>query len=182
MSNLKIEGRLRVYAVPEGMVQRDVPGDAITRMCECVMDNRNLIVNSGLDWVATKLGHGLGTPPVQVGGQTITSIADLIVSKMKVGNASSPAAPAPGDTALADPSPLVTLSTITVSYPTASSVRFRATIPINTQNGQGLTELGLFCTINSVDVLIGRLLFNPVTVVVPGTAYQLDYDISCSAI
>lgn len=185
MSLLRVEGRLRVFAIPEARLSADgSPLDyaqLASARAELVMDNHNLIVANGLQWVAKKLGHALGTPPITVGGQTVSSLNDLQISKMKVGNASAPAAPASGDTALADPTPLVTLSTITVSYPSASSVRFRATIAPNTVTGQGLTEAGIFCTIASTDVLIGRLLFSPVTVVVAATGYQLDYDISLSA-
>lgn len=185
MSLLRVEGRLRVFAISEDALHVDGSpldyAELETADAELVMDNHNLVVANGVQWVAKKLGHALGTPPITVGGQTVSSLNDLQISKMKVGNASSPAAPASGDTALADPTPLVTLTSITVSYPTSSSVRFRATISPNTVNGQGLTEAGIFCTIASTDVLIGRLLFSPVTVVVPSTGYQLDYDISLSA-
>jgi len=182
-SHLRVEGRVRIYRVPDWLLAQTPVSDAmLARHCEVVSDTSNLIVTSGLQWMSRKLGHILGTPPVQVGGQTVSDIDDLLVTKIKLGNAAAPAAPAAGDTALADPTPLVTYTTLTVSYPASGTVRHAATIPPNTQNGQAITEVGLFCTINSTDILIGRALPSPVAVIAPATGYTVTYDIILTAV
>lgn len=140
---------------------------------------KNLIVTSGLAGIAAKLGHALGSP--SVGGQTPSDVDDLQVAEMQVGNAANPAAPLAGDTVLADLTPLVTLTSLTVSYPSSGQVRFAATIPVNTQNGQGITEAGLFWTINATKILVGRRVVSPVVVISPGLAYTLNYDITFTA-
>lgn len=180
--SLTVAGNLRIYRVPAEHAHADgTPLDdaELQAFAELVSDGHNLIVNNGRDLICKLIGHALGTP--SVGGNSVTSITDLKIVKMKIGNAVNPATPAATDTALADGTPLVTLTSITVSYPTTTSVRFRATIPVDTQNGEGLTEAGLFATISSVDVMLGRRIINPPVVVAPSTAYQFDYDIALAA-
>jgi hypothetical protein len=182
-SSLRAEGRVRIYRVPDWLLAQTFVSDAmLARHGEVMSDTKNLIVTSGLQWMSRKLGHILGTPPIQVGGQTVTTLAELQVSKIKLGNAGAPAAPAAGDTALADLTPLATYTTLTVSYPANGTVRHAATIAPNTLNGQAVTEVGLFCTINSTDILIGRALPSPVTVIAPATGYTVTYDIILTAV
>lgn len=183
VSGLRVEGRVRIYQMPSWLLaQTVVTNEQIARFGVLVTDTKNLIVTSGLQWMSRKLGHVLGTPPVQVGGETVSSIADLLVSKIKLGNAAAPAAPAAGDTALADVSPVATYTTLTVSYPANGTVRHAATIAPNTLNGVAITEVGLFCTINSNDVLIGRAIPSPVAVIAPATGYTVTYDIILTAV
>lgn len=177
--NISLEGRVRVYALPPTITKPSARD--LIRHGVLVADTHNLIVTSGLQWATRKLGHILGTPPVQVGGETLSDIDELVVSKIKLGNSAAPAAPNASDTALADLTPLLTLSTLSVSYPASNQVRWSATIAPNTINGQAVTEIGLFCTINSNDILIGRALTSPPIVVAPATAYTVTYTISLSA-
>jgi hypothetical protein len=182
-SGLSVEGRVRIYAMPDWLLARtDVTDQQIARFGTLVSDTKNLIVTSGLQWMSRKLGHILGTPPIQVGGQTVSALNDLLVSKIKLGNASAPASPAAGDTALADLTPIATYTSLTVSYPANGTVRHAATIPPNTLSGQAITEVGIFCTISSVDVLIGRAIPSPVTVIAPATGYTVTYDIILTAV
>lgn len=178
VSHIGVTGRVRLYAMPAWLLAQTVVTDQhIARFGYLLSESKNLIVTSGLQWMSRKLGHILGTPPVQVGGETVTDIDDLLVSKIKIGNAPAPAAPLAGDTALADLTPLATFTSLTVSYPANGTVRHVATIAPDTLNGQAITEAGLFCTINAIDILIGRALLSPVTVIVPATGYTLTYDI-----
>lgn len=182
-TGLRIEGRVRLYEMPAWLLAKcGVTDQDLARHCRVVSDTKNLIVTSGLQWMSRKLGHILGTPPIQVGGQTVTTLAELQVSKIKLGNAAAPAAPAAGDTALADLTPVATYTTLTVSYPANGTVRHAATIAPNTLNGQAITEVGLFCTINSTDIMIGRALPSPVTVIAPATGYTVTYDIILTAV
>lgn len=182
-SGLRAEGRVRIYRMPAWLqAQTVVSNEQIARFGEVVSDTKNLIVTSGLQWMSRKLGHILGTPPIQVGGETVSDLDDLRVSKIKLGNAAAPASPAAGDTALADASPVATYTTLTVSYPANGTVRHAATIPPNTLNGIAITEVGLFCTISSVDVLIGRAIPSPVAVIAPATGYTVTYDIILTAV
>ncbi len=182
LSLLTVSARVRVYSVPGEFAHADgtpLDDNELRRHATLVSDGHNLIVNNGRDLICKLIGHALGSP--SVGGQSVTGIADLQIAKMKIGNAVNPSTPSATDTALADGTPLVTLTSLTVSYPTTSSVRFRATIPVDTQNGEGLTEAGLFAVISSTDVMLGRRIINPPVVVSPGTAYQFDYDIALAA-
>lgn len=177
--NISLAGRVRVYALPPTITR---PSDRdLIRHGRLVADTNNLIVTSGLQWATRKLGHILGTPPVQVGGETLSDIDELVVSKVKLGNAAAPASPNASDTALADLTPLLTLTSLTVSYPASNQVRWSATVSPNTINGQAITEIGLFCTINSNDILIGRALTAPPIVIAPSTAYTVTYTITLSA-
>jgi len=183
VSGLRAEGRVRIYQMPDWLLaQTAVTNQQLARFGVLVSDTKNLIVTSGLQWMSRKLGHVLGTPPVQVGGQTVSDIDDLVVSKIKIGNSAAPAAPAASDTALADLTPLATYTTIAVSYPANGTVRHSATIAPDTINGAAVTEVGLFCTINSVDILIGRALPSPVAVISPATGYTVIYDIILTAV
>lgn len=184
MSWLQIEGRIYLYAYSADLWNARPHGLSDEEFQHCarlVAETKNLIVTSGLEWVSRKLGHVLGTPPVQVGGETVSDIDDLIVSKIKLGNAAAPATPDPSDTDLSDPSPLLTLSSLVVSYPSSTRVRFSSTVAPDTINGSAVTEIGLFCTINATDIMIGRGLPSPVTVIVPSTAYTVFYEIVLTA-
>lgn len=144
-----------------------------------VSSGSNLIVTSGLAALAAKLGHALNMPTA--GGQTVTALSELQVSEMQLGNAVSPASPSAGDTALDDGTPVYTITSLTVSYPSSGTVRFSGTIPPNTINGEGITETGVFFTINSNKVMLGRRLMDPVVVIAPSTAYTATYDVTFTA-
>ena len=143
-------------------------------------DGSNLIVNSGLQACAALIGAALGSP--SVGTESPANIGELALSEMQVGNSANPAAPTATDTALEDITPLVTLTSLTYSYPAVGQVRVAATIPVNTQNGEGLTEAGLFYTMNATKIMLGRRILNPTVVVTPGLAYTLRYDITFTAV
>lgn len=174
MRTIKLGGYVRLFAHEPGLTQRQI--EALTPVAE----GPNLIVDAGLEWVAKKLGHIAGTPPIQVGGETVTDLDDLAIAEIQLGNDSSPSAPAGSDTALDDLTPIATYTSLTVTYPTASSVRFSATIAPDTLNGEGITEIGLFLDISSVKVMVGRRLFSPPIVIAPSTGYTATYDIVLS--
>ena len=174
MRTLKVSGYVRVWAHEIGLTQRQIEAR------DPVAEGPNLIVDNGLDWIVKKLGHISGTPPIQVGGTTVTDLDDLQVAEIQLGNEANPAAPAASDTALADNTPLATYTTIAVTYPTASSVRFSTTIAPNTINGEGVTEIGLFLSVSSTKILIGKRLFSPPIVISPSTGYTAAYDIAVS--
>lgn len=174
MSSIRVTGHVRVFENIPGLTQSQIMERAP------VAEGPNLIVDNGLEWVAKKLGHVAGTPPIQVGGQTVSSLDDLEIAEIQLGNEAVPAAPASTDTALSDLTPIATYTSITVTYPTAASVRFAATIPPDTIAGEGITEIGLFLDISSTKVMVGRRLFSPPIVIAPATGYTAAYDISLS--
>tara|TARA_R100001086_G_scaffold87122_4_gene42588 strand:+ start:1192 stop:1743 length:552 start_codon:yes stop_codon:yes gene_type:complete len=139
----------------------------------------NLIVNSGLDAIAAKMGHVLNGP--SVGGESPANVNDLQVAEMQLGDDPTPTAPAASDTALASDPILTTISSLVVSYPATGAVAFAGTIAPNTQNGKTLTEVGLFFDIDDAKVLLGRRVADPVVTVAPLQAYTVIYRINFAA-
>lgn len=175
MSHLKVEGIVSVYRHPPGVTLCHLDE------AELVASGKNLVVDNGLEWIAKKLGHLAGTPPLQVGGTTVSSLDDLEVAEVQLGNNATPAAPDASDTALSDLTPLATYTSLTVTYPTATSVRWAATIAPNTLAGEGITEIGLFLDVSATKILLARRVFSPAVVIAPAQGYTVTYDIALSA-
>lgn len=183
MSYLKVTGHLTITSFDASKPQLDtVSREELIRQghLKVEFEGDNLIVNGGLEGLAALVAFGVGSP--SVGGEVVIDINDLQLVNMKIGNDGAPAAPTATDTALADGTPLVVLTSVTYTFPALGQVRARATIAPNTQNGEGLTEAGLFWNINSNDVMLGRLLISPAVVVNPGLSYHFDYDITFTAV
>lgn len=119
-------GHLREQALREGSARQ-------------VMEHHNLILDQGLEAIAKFLGGGAGAP--LVGGGSISSIDDLVVTEMELGNAASPPAPAESDTT--GVSSLVYQPPVTISYPTGFSIMFSGLLPIDEAVGETITEEAL---------------------------------------
>jgi hypothetical protein len=132
-------GRCRNHAINRGLLKP-------------VIETHNMFVNIGLQAVTALLGGGKGNPTV---GSTVVGPSDFDecrVYKMELTDQASPAAPAPGNTALqgtpvwtanADGPPGVD-AIMVVSYPALGEVRFSCVIPTTDLNGTVLTEEGLW--------------------------------------
>ncbi len=105
-----------------------------------VLEKRNLVVNQGLAAPSRFLGGNVGSPTV--GGVGFSSLDDLAVTTMKLGNHPSPNAPAVTDTVGIQQ--LVYTPTLAVTYPDAYTVQFQGAIPATDGNGLTITEEALY--------------------------------------
>lgn len=141
---LGVVGSLRVYAVT-------------AKRRTLVLHKRNLVVNIGLSAVSRLLGGNVGAP--SVGGGGFSTLDDIAVSTMRLGNHPSPTIPAVGDTVGVQQ--LIYTPALSVSYPDDYSVTFEGTIPATDGNGLTITEEAL--------LLRNGLLFARTTFAVPKT-------------
>lgn len=119
-------GALRAQALREGSLVQ-------------VMEHHNLIVDQGMEAIAKFLGNNAGAPTV--GGATFSSLSDITVATMELGNAVSPPAPAAGD--VTGVGALIYQPPVVVSYPDPYSVMFSGLLPIGEANGEVITEEAL---------------------------------------
>ncbi len=130
-------GTLRVSRIPLNRLFTDQElrdGNMIVR------EDKNLLVNIGLQVFSRVLGGNAGAPTIN--GSTFGDITDLTVVKMLLGNNPSPVTPAiTQTTGVSSPiyEPL-----LAVSYPTDYSIRFTGIIPTTEANGQTITEEALY--------------------------------------
>lgn len=183
--DLKVSGRLRITELPP-WVDAPIPECEVQRLVReghaRIVDEggMNLVVNIGLEIITKMIGSAKGSPTVD--GTSINDVSDLEIAVVKLGNKVSPTSPGASDTALDDLDPVFTISSVTVSYPTATSVRFSSVLPANQINGEGITEEGLFISIppTPTEKLFAKRV-TAVKVIQAAQAYQFDHDISLTA-
>lgn len=185
MSHIRAYGRLRITELPPE-IEHPLSEEQLLRLVRAgaariVGMASNKVVNLGVEIITKMIGSARGSS-VTVGGTAITSVNDLQIAKMKLGDKANPTAPAAGDTALDDPTPIFTISTLTVSYPTLTSVRISGVLPANQINGAQLTEEGIFISIppTPTEKLFAKLVY-ATKVIGSGQAYQFDHDIAIAA-
>lgn len=148
-SGFRLHGIVRAYEVHPGLAQRLAPGQALLgemarqarregTMVQ-VMEQHNLVVNSGMQAIAKFLGGAAGAPTV--GGLAVGSIDEIVVATMQLGNAGSP--PAPSDTDTVGVTSLLYQPPMSVSYPTAYSIMFSGVVPQLEAVGATFTEEAL---------------------------------------
>ncbi len=138
-----MRGRLKVFALR--------PGRAPLLMLE----KFNLIVDIGLSVPSRMLGGNAGSP--LVGGSGFSSLDDIAIGAMKLGNHPSPTPPGNGTTVGIQQ--LAYTPVMSVSYPDDFSVTFEGVIPADDGSGLTITEEALF--------LRNGLLFSRVLTSVP---------------
>lgn len=134
----------------------------------------NLIVDLGLSVISRLIGFALNNPVVSNGVDSypLTSLDDLQITTMQLGDLATPTAPAAGDNSLEDspaaysPSPLVT------TYSDAYTVMISGLVPMGDANGTTFTEEAL---LTSVGALLARTTFLPEPKV-PTHAIQFDHE------
>lgn len=163
-----VTGTLRVSRLP---VNRLFTDEELVREKLVVREERNLLVNLGLQVFSRQLGGNVGAPTI--GGSTFGSISDLVVTRMLLGNASSPAAPVTTDTTgvtavLFEPS-------LVVTYPTDYSVRFTGIMPTTEGNGSTITEEALYL---SNGMVFAKRVLSPGEIKDSSVALQFDHEFS----
>lgn len=122
--------------------------------CRAVMLRKpNLIYDNGLSALSRLLG-GFGSPGT-VGGVGYGTLSDIAVRTMQFGTNPSPTVPVNAGTTGVET--LLYQSDVAVTYPTASSVQFQASIPLEEGNGTTITEE---CLIMGNGVVFARVLLN----------------------
>jgi len=132
----------------------------------------NLVVDLARQMLSRLVGGASGSPSINSGLHgvvSITALSELLPSRMKWGNGghdpSSPATaipPAASDEDIYAPinvlaAPLTTYKSVTVDYPSDTSVRFTATLLNAEGNTPGtLSEEGLFSYTGAVELLWAR--------------------------
>ncbi len=99
---------------------------------------------------------------------TITNVSELFITKMMWGTGGDepltptiPIPPTVDDEQLAEPLTSPPYKTAVVDYPTATSVRFTASLLQSEANGEGISEVGLFT--DQFDLLFARKTFGVLT-------------------
>jgi hypothetical protein len=107
----------------------------------------NLVVDQGMQALATFLGNNLGAPIV--GGLSLGSLADITIGSMQIGDTVSPTTPATGDTS--GVGSLVYSPPLYFTYPSGGFL-FQASgvIPVGECAGLTLTEEALVMRNNLV--------------------------------
>lgn len=182
---IQVRGELCIYSIPGEFFDPHAPDmpigpEKLRALCSngFAIEHRysNVIVDNGLSAVSRMLGSGLSFPGV--GGHAVTSIADLLVTRMDIGTTLNPPAPATSDIAISEAIPSYTINFLSVYYPTLTSVRFAGVVPqaVTALNGQALTEEGLFLANGA---MIAHVTFAP-EVKIPSHAIQLEHTITIS--
>lgn len=136
-----LRGRLQVFATPSDSVlsgaefRKEWCRGRITTL----LDQHNLIVDTGLQAIAKFLGNNANAP--LVGGGSFSDLSDITIGSMVIGSTVGPPAPNVADTNSVGT--LVYTPVISVSYPTNFSVQFTGVIPITELIGTILTEEAL---------------------------------------
>ena len=138
------------------------------------VDEKNLVVTLARRVMSRLISGAAGTATVQFGGSPIVVSSHpeyLYITQMRFGTGGHdplhptiPIPPNPSDEALAAPITSPAYKAVTTDYPSETSVRFTATLEQSEANGEGLSEEGLFCTGNGVEVfLFARKTFGLLT-------------------
>ena len=134
----KVTGRLTVLDVPGStpLFGADLERALADGSARVDFVSMNLLVNNGLSTFSRLLGNNACTP--LLGGAGFSTLADITVQTMQLGNTVSPAAPAAADTS--GVGSLVFTPTLIVSYPTPYSVMFSGVVPQTELIGTTITE------------------------------------------
>lgn len=142
---MSIRGAVHCYKLHHSLGDKIMSGDALMGAlddgsAELLWEQHNLVVNIGLQALSVFLGNNLGSPTVN--GSTFSSLSDITVGSMEIGNTVSPTAPAPTNTSSVGA--LVYVPPITVSYVSSPyGVVFSGVIPTSECNGLLITEEAL---------------------------------------
>lgn len=178
---LRIRGSLRIAHIP-GHCYHDhnceaLSPDQVDSLCAQGLAHaspiyENLVVDVGLEIMRAMIGSGLGFPTTGAFGASDAS--DLSIATMRIGDASTPAAPSAGDTDIA--SPIYTIPSVSVFYPSATTITIVGVIPQaeNALDGVGITEEGMFAFNGA---MFARVTF-PAEVKIPTHSMQLEHTIS----
>lgn len=153
---IRAVGRLCVSEVLDGHADR------------VVFEDRNLVVDIGMQVFSRMLGGNVGTPSIN--GSTFSSISDLAVTKMLLGKSGSPPTPTHGDTiGVYD---VFYQPALTITYPTDTSIRFTGIIPSTESNGTVVTEEALYL---ANGLLFAKRIIVPGIVKPVGNALKFDH-------
>lgn len=180
---LRIRGSLRIAHIP-GHCYHDhdcaaLSPDQVDSLCAQGLAHaspiyENLVVDTGLEILRAMIGSGLGFPTTGAFGASDAS--DLLIATMRLGNASTPAAPAAGDTDISVSPATFTVPTVSVFYPSATSITIVGVVPQaqTSLDGVGITEEGLFAFNGA---MFARVTF-PAEVKIPTHALQFEHTIT----
>ncbi len=162
-------GILRVYRV-DPHVGRLLSGREMVRACaegdaRLVEETHNLVVDIGMQAIAKFLGGNAGAP--LVGGSTFSSLEDLVIATMELGDTPTPPSPANGDTA--GVGALVYTPPVTFTYPTPFSLMVSGVLPITEANGLTITE-------EALKLANGKLFAKTTFSELKTNAYALQFD------
>lgn len=142
-----------------------------------VCEGANTRTDAFFDVMIALMAFGRGSPLVNGAAATL---AELAITKIQLGNAAAPTAPARGDTALSDGTPFP-LTSLTFSYPARWIMRVEGALPADsTLVGTFITELGVFVTVGVTDVLLARVLLTGKQIVA-AQAYACSYELDLTA-
>ena len=139
---LSVCGRLQIYNLMNDtvLIGHDLEAACAAGAAVLAYDQHNLIVNNGLSAISRFLGNNINAPTIN-GGSGFSTLADLTIGTMALGSSVSPAPPVVTDsTSVAT---LVYSPVLSVSYPTAFSIRFSGVLPIGELIGTTITEEAL---------------------------------------
>ena len=159
---------------PTTPIPPDVVDEHVRRgRAKVLMEQDNLVVDLGLSALSRMLGHGENFPGF--GGFGVSSVADLRISSMRLGDGTSPPAPAVSDTDISVNPATFTTTSVTAFYPDEVTTTFAGIIPQATAalDGIGITEEGLFL---ANEAMFARATFSAV-VKVPANAVQFEHSI-----
>jgi hypothetical protein len=159
---IALQGHLRVTAIDAAYIAAlAAPLDLEDAMregaAEIVLEKANTIMDVGLSLITRLLGFGRGLP--SLGPIGVTSVNDLKIDTMRLGNANAPATPGFTDSALST-LPVYSISPLTMTYPSATRVIFNGLLPAPAIVGTDITEEGIFLP---SDILVARIVFAPIT-------------------
>jgi hypothetical protein len=167
-----VTGTLRVSRIPLNRLFTDTE---LASAGTTVFEEKNLLVNIGLQVFSRMLGGNVGAPTID--GLTFGSISDLVVSKMRLGRTPTPQTPAPDHTFGVET--VVYEPLLIVSYPTPYSVRFTGILPTTEANGDTITEEALYLKKNGGDgnpLVFAKRLISPGIVKTSSAALQFDHE------
>jgi len=143
--SLGIVGELRVIRLSD---DRLLFGDDLNRaldagQAQIELEQKNIIVDIGLSMISRIIGGNAGLPQVYHPTTPFgfSSITDIAVAKMELGNAAVPPVPAAGDTT--GVGALLFTPNLTVTYPDNFSVQFSGLVPKADFDGETFTEEAL---------------------------------------
>lgn len=172
---IDVSGRLCIIASSFDGVLSDeqiARGDYGARV---VFDQRNKIVDQGMQVFSRLLGGGAGAPP-PIGGLSFSSLDEISVGVIEVGNV-DPAPLPPADDDVTGVQDILYVPQLVVTYPTDTAVKFSGVIPSTEANGALITEEALRLRNN---VVFAKISISPGYLKVTGTALQLNHTISFS--
>ncbi|HUV39844.1 MAG TPA: hypothetical protein VMY39_09540 [Planctomycetota bacterium] len=179
---LSIRGSLRIIHIPGACYDdpsKALSPDAVDKLCRQGVAHaspiyENLVVDTGLEIIRALLGFGQSFPTTGAFG--VQDPSDLRIATMRIGNASTPAAPAAGDVDISVVPATYTIPFVSVFYPTTSACTLAGVIPQaeSTLDGVGITEEGAFAFNGA---MLARVTF-PAEVKIPTNALQFEHTIT----